>query len=127
MLKIGGIYTFKEKKSVKIVVSEQSYITLLNLDFFELNNKCVNDYIYDFLEDYKFKQFALERLNIQDIDGYLGVLTDSNLKKLRRSLNDEIFGQVMEFIHIKKKLIQLLLFHYQKMSTYIYLKIKILN
>ena len=94
MLKIGGIYTFKEKKSVKIVVSEQSYITLLNLDFFELNNKCVNDYIYDFLEDYKFKQFALERLNIQDIDGYLGVLTDSNLKKLRRSLYDEIFGQV---------------------------------
>ena len=94
MLKIGGIYTFKEKKSVKIVVSEQSYITLLNLDFFELNNKCVNDYIYDFLEDYKFKQFALKRLNIQDIDGYLGVLTDSNLKKLRRSLNDEIFGQV---------------------------------
>ena len=94
MLKIGGIYTFKEKKSVKIVVSEQSYITLLNLDFFELNNKCVNDYIYDFLEDYKFKQFALERLKIQDIDGYLRVLTDSNLKKLRRSLNDEIFGQV---------------------------------
>ena len=94
MLKIGGIYTFKEKKSVKIVVSEQSYITLLNLDFFELNNKCVNDYIYDFSEDYKFKQFALKRLNIQDIDGYLGVLTDSNLKKLRQSLNDEIFGQV---------------------------------
>ena len=94
MLKIGGIYTFKEKKSIKIVVTEKSYITLVNLDFFKLNNKGVNDYIYGWSEDYKFKQFALERLNIQDIDGYLGVLTDSNLKKIRQCLNDEIFGQV---------------------------------
>ena len=94
MLKIGGIYTFKEKKSIKIVVTEKSYITFINLGFFELNNKSVNDYFYGWSEDYIFKQFALERLNIQDIDGYLGVLTDSNLKKIRRCLNDEILGQI---------------------------------
>ena len=94
MLKIGGIYTFKEKKSIKIVVTEKSYIPFINLGLFELNNKSVNDYFYGLSEDYIFKQFALERLNIQDIDGYLGVLTDSNLKKIRRCLNDEIFGQI---------------------------------
>ena len=94
MLKIGGIYTFKEKKLIKIVVTEKSYITLVNLDLFELNNKDVNDYIHGWPQIYKLKQFALERLKSQEIDGYLGVLTDSNLKKIRRGLHDEILGQV---------------------------------
>ena len=94
MLKIGGIYTFTEKKLIKIVVTEKSYITLVNSDLFELNNKGVNDYIHDWPKIYKFTQFALERLNIQNLDGYLGVLTDSNLKKIRQGLHDEILGQV---------------------------------
>ena len=110
MLKIGGIYTYQEETNTIIIIplSKNEYIYLPKNQNFKLNNKQINDYIQTYVPikqimRYRFAVYTtfseitsylrlqyfvnsiliLELdMNIEnDLDGYLGMLTDENLNK----------------------------------------------
>lgn len=93
MLNVGGIYT--TKKTIIIAVEPFNYYEfpkekLKDYSLVSITNKMINDYIHKYYNDITLFDFSMY---VHETDyekfkyGYLGKLTDENLKKLLTSAN----------------------------------------
>ena len=94
MLKIGGIYGYKFDddwdNGIIIILNEKSYV-YFTAEFFELNNKKINEFISNI--NGKITLFATKLIDsdFMNIDGYIGMLTKSNFEKINKLIIEDDF------------------------------------
>ena len=81
-LLIGGIYTNNDKmNSISIILSEKYFIRLVNSNL-NYNNQEINKYISSIKNP--VLPVCRDLINLENISGYLGQLSDENLQKLKK-------------------------------------------
>ena len=84
-LQIGGIYTFKNRSGIIILINNISYIYIVNMNQYEYAHTSILKYVHSYIDKgYYFRTCSISSLDKNaKIDGFLGIISNENLNFIK--------------------------------------------